>query len=129
MPNVGDLLIGGSLPIASIALEGAHQLATKTGSISLITVLNYNATPRHVLFLDQLASPAAYSTQAVTPIWFYAVAGLASNLPGFFKIDFANAPIQFKNGLWVVMSSVNTTPFSCTTVAADMAMSALVNLG
>lgn len=125
MPTFPELMIGGIAPVYSTALEAAHQLATKSGSIETLTVLNTNATARFVLLLDQLTSPAGQTTLAVTPIWAFPVNGL-STTPGTLSVDWTVGTMQFKNGLWVVLSTVLTTPFSLTTAGADGYFSALV---
>lgn len=128
MPSVGDIFVGGIAPVVSQKLEQDHQLATKTGSLTSLTVHNYNATARMILLLDQTADPTLYVAQAVLPIWFMPISGL-STTPGFVDKDWTVAPLQFKNGLWIVLSTVLTTPFSCTTTATnDLAMSGSVNL-
>lgn len=127
MPGIGDAIVGGIFPVVSAALEKVHQLAIGTGCVTSLTVHNYNATARTILLLDQTATPIAFSTTAVTPIWAMPVAGL-STTPGFVDKDWTVAPLQFKNGLWIVLSTVLNNPFSCTTTGtADLFVSATIN--
>lgn len=128
MPGYGDLFVGGIKPIVSAALEVSHRLAVGTGSLTWMTVHNYNATARTVLLLDT-ASVTQPANGAVTPIWAYPIAGSTATGPGAFGVDFTNPPIQFVNGLWVIMTTSLTTPFTLTAAgASDGYFSAGVNL-
>ncbi len=127
MPSPGDLYVGGIKPVVSSALTSAFQLSAKgPGVLYDLTALNFNATARMVLLLDQVPSPANASGTSVSPIWFYPIAGLATT-PGPVGLGYFVPPIQFVNGLWVILSTVLTTPYTATTsTTADGAFSALV---
>lgn len=131
MPNIGDLAVGGIRPIVSVALEAQHQMALGSGVLYNLTVLNYGAAANLVLLLDQTASPAGYSGTAVTPIWAYPIAASAAGGPGLLTVGgaFLTPPIAFRNGLWVMLSSGLTTPFSATSGTASGYFSALVQQG
>lgn len=130
MPGVGDALIGGIKPVVTTALTGAFNISAKgPGALTALTVMNFDTGGgRMVLLLDQVASPAAFSATAVTPIWFWFLAAASSTVPTAVAADWTVAPLQFVNGLWVVLSTVLTTPFSCTTAGNVMAASATINL-
>ena len=118
MPNLGDLYIGG-IPVTSSPspLIGYFQLsATGPGAIYSLTVLNFDTSnAKMVMLLDQTANPSGYSTTAVQSIFSGPIAaGSSSTGPGYFSPG-QFPPMQFKNGLWVVLSTVLTTAFSCTT--------------
>lgn len=115
MPTFPELLIGGVAPIVSATLEVSHQLATKSGSISSLTAHNYNASARMVLLIDSATAPTA---GAVTPIWAFPIAALATT-PGTVDEKWNSGTLQFKNGLWVGLSTVLTTPFTLTLAGAN----------
>lgn len=114
MPDFPELLIGGVAPVVSTALEANHQLATKSGSISSLTVHNYAGSARLVLLIDSATTPA---NGAVTPIWAFPIAALATT-PGTVDRNWIAGTLQFKNGLWVGLSTVLTTPFTLTLAGA-----------
>ena len=128
MANIGDLIVGGVYPVVSGALGKGLELSTKAGELHAITIHNYNATARMVLLLDQTADPTSYSAQAVTPLWALPITGSGTGGPGYITADWTTVPLAFKNGLWVLLSTVLTTPFSATaTGTADGFFSAQID--
>lgn len=125
MPGVGDLLVGGINPIPSTQLENSHQLAIGTGSLNWLVALNFAGSARLILLIDSLAAPVA---GPVAPDWFEPIAALATT-PGVLARTWTTAPLQFEAGLWVVMSTTLTTPFTYVVAGAtDGAFSAGINL-
>lgn len=131
MPNIGDLAVGGIRPVVSPALQAALQLAIGSGVVYNLVVLNYAAAASQVLLLDQTASPAGYSGTAVTPIWAFPIAASTAAGPGTLGGGaFLTPPIAFRNGLWVMLSTVITSPFTATAAGATAGyFSALVQQG
>lgn len=120
MPNFGDIQVGGLPNGQSTALETAHQIAIGPGQLWSLTALNFSTSNAGmILLLDQTASPTGYSSTAVTPIYFAPIAvGSATNGPGMLAP--AGIPaVYFTNGLWVLLSSVVTTPFTATAMGAN----------
>lgn len=119
MPGYGDIFVGGLPPTTSPALANGLQLAGKTGAITWLTVHNYNAAARMVLLLSALPAnnpnPIVYNGIAVSPIWAYPISGASGGIPGTLPVDWTNPPVQFTGQLWVVLSTVLTTPYTCTT--------------
>ncbi len=116
MASIGDLIIGGHTPIVSQTFEVSHQLAkTGPGQVYDLTAHNYNASVRMVLLLDQIAAPV---NGAVTPIFAWPIAGSTAGGPGTFSLAYLVPPLRFLNGLWVILSTVMTTPFTLTTAGA-----------
>ena len=118
--NFADIYVGG-IPItkstSTQGLIGYFQLSAKgPGQLWSLSVLNYDTSnAKTVMLLDQTASPASYSTTTVAPIFAAPIAvGSATTGPGYFSPG-GLPPIQFINGLWVVLSTVLTSPYSCTT--------------
>lgn len=122
--GIGDLYVGGLTPVVSTALEVSHQLASVGGSITALTIHNYSGSPAMVMLLDQTAAP---TNGSVTPIWAYPIAGTSANGPGALSPDWTFAPLGFVHGLYVVLSTVTTTPFTLTQTTAVGFFSATVN--
>lgn len=120
MPNFGDIQVGG-LPLGQSAkLETGHQIAIGPGQLWSLTALNFNTSNAGlILLLDQTADPTGYSSTTVAPIYANVIAvGSATNGPGVLAP--AGIPaLYFTNGLWVLLSSVITTPFTATAMGPN----------
>jgi len=119
VPNVGDLFVGGVRPTLSGALLPAFQIEDECGALYDITILNFSASARLVMLLDQLASPIGAVGQAVNPLWVYPIAGSTAFGPGTLPVGYLIPPLQFLNGLWAVLSTNLTNPYSLTTTATN----------
>ena len=116
MAGVEDLVVGGLLGAASGALENRHQILTKGGAVYRIKVINFDTAGILCLLLDQTATP---SNGAVTPVDCFFIGAGSATIPTFVDYVYpAYAPMQMANGLWMVASTVLTTPFSLTQSAS-----------
>jgi len=122
--NIGDLYITGIKPVASAALEASHRLsAVGPGVLYDLNVQNYNATGRLLLLID--SSSASAPTTATGLIYVLPLPGL-STLPTRADQGWEVPPLQFVNGLWAVLTTSLTTPFTVSAAGNDMFISALL---
>jgi hypothetical protein len=131
------MYIGGLPPDVS-GLTPAFQVKTANGQPSTLydlTVHNYNSSPRMLILLDQAATPINYNAQALGPcpvsgpnvngsvinsvMWAFPVAGLTNSIPGTLSLAYLIPPLRFRVGIWAVLSTVMTTPFTCTTTTTN----------
>lgn len=113
MANIGDLLVGGLLPVTTQALANRLQHSAAPGALSEFTVLNFDTTTGYlILLLDQVATPA---NGAVIPIDQFFVGPATSTVPGMLGVSYTPYPMGFKNGLWIVGSTTLTTPYTLAT--------------
>lgn len=128
MANIGDLYITGIKPVVSTALEANHRLsATGPGVLYYLNAQNYNLSGRLVLLID--SSSATAPTTATGLLWagVLPAAQPAGNNPVTPKdMVWDVPPMQFINGLWVVLSTILTTPFTIAAATADGFFSAML---
>lgn len=120
MPGYADLFVGGIKPGQSTALENSHRIAVGTGALTTLSVLNFDTTARLILLFDTASATQPTNGAGATPVYFFPIAAGTSNGPaqglGF---DWTIPPLQFTNGLWIVVSSTITTPFTLTAVTTN----------
>jgi hypothetical protein len=127
LANIGDLYISGIKPVVSTALEASHRLsATGPGVLYYLNAQNYNATGRLLLLIDSASASVPTTTAGL--IWVGVMAGLSTVPVGPINHLVGVPPIQFVNGLWAVLTTSLTTPYTVTAAGADMFISALVQL-
>lgn len=124
--NIGDLYITGIKPVVSNQLEPNHQLSAKgPGVLYNLNVQNYNATGRLLLLIDSASVGAPTGIATGTLLYVLPLPGL-STLPTRADQVWHIPPIAFVNGLWAVLTTSLTTPYTITAAGNDMYISALV---
>lgn len=128
MANIGDLYVGGLKPVVSTALEASHQLsATGPGVLYYLNAQNYNLAGRILLLID--SSSTTVPTTATGLIWATPLppsSAAANQFVTRMDNNWNVPPMQFVNGLWAVLTTTLTTPFTVTAASNDMFISALV---